>query len=63
MSLLHQSQGRKSDLQSYCLGNRIYYGGQATVASVSSNDITVNAPSIVGVPGAQHPTYFSPTNR
>ena len=40
------------------LGNRIYYGGQATVASVSSNDITVNAPSIAGVPGAATSNLF-----
>ena len=42
----------------YCIGKRIYYGGQATVASVSSNDIAVNAPSIVGVPGATTSNLF-----
>ena len=34
------------------------YGGQATVSSVSTNDITINTPSIKGVPGATASNIF-----
>ena len=40
------------------IASRLYYGGQATVASVSSNDITINTPSIAGVPGATASNLF-----
>tara|TARA_R100000963_G_C4640947_1_gene104589 strand:- start:976 stop:2163 length:1188 start_codon:yes stop_codon:yes gene_type:complete len=40
------------------LASRLYYGGQATVASVSTNDITINTPSIKGVPGASASNLF-----
>ena len=40
------------------LASRLYYGGQATVSSVSTNDITINTPSIAGVPGATASNLF-----
>tara|TARA_Y100001963_G_scaffold66957_1_gene93328 strand:- start:1580 stop:2824 length:1245 start_codon:yes stop_codon:yes gene_type:complete len=40
------------------LASRLYYGGQATVASVATNDITINTPSIKGVPGATASNLF-----
>ena len=40
------------------LASRLYYGGQATVSSVSTNDITINTPSIKGVPGATASNIF-----
>jgi hypothetical protein len=40
------------------MSNRLYYGGQATVASISTNDITVNTPSVSGVPGAAAKNLF-----
>ena len=40
------------------LGTRLYYGGQATVASVSTNDITINAPDINLAPGADASNIF-----
>jgi hypothetical protein len=40
------------------LGTRLYYGGQATVASVSTNDITINAPDINLAPGANATNLF-----
>ena len=42
------------------LGSRLYYGGQATVASVSTNDITINTLSVPGVPGAAASNVFFP---
>ena len=58
MSLLHRFQGWKLGLQLNCIGKPDLLRWQATVASVSSNDITVNAPSIVGVPGATTSNLF-----
>ena len=40
------------------MSNRLYYGGQATVASISSNDITINTLSVAGVPGAVASNVF-----
>ena len=42
------------------LGTRLYYGGQATVASVSTNDITITAPDINLAPGADATNIFFP---
>ena len=40
------------------MANRLYLGGQATVASISTNAITINAPSVAGVPGAAAKNLF-----
>ena len=40
------------------MANRLYLGGQATVASISTNAITINTPSIAGVPGAAAKNLF-----
>ena len=42
------------------LGSRLYYGGQATVDSISTNDITINTLSVPGVPGAAASNVFFP---
>jgi len=42
------------------MANRLYYGGQASVASISTNAITIDAPTIVGVPGADATNLFFP---
>jgi hypothetical protein len=40
------------------MANRLYLGGQATVASISTNAITINTPSVAGVPGAAAKNLF-----
>ena len=40
------------------MANRLYAGGQATVASIATNAITINTPSVSGVPGMAAKNLF-----